>query len=265
MSVTFTILGSGNSSGVPAIGNYWGVCDPNEPKNRRNRCCAAVQSEDTTIIIDTGADIRHQLNEFDIGSLDAVFYTHQHSDHTHGIDDLRSFFFRNDKIPIPCYGNETTLTELQERFLYLFKGGNHDYFYPAILTAHIFDADRFGLTHKYKDITYIPFEMDHATCKTVGYRFGNVSYCVDMKYLDDNALNVLKGSDVLVVDGAGYNSENNDVHAGLNALYEYNEIIQAKEVYVTCLSSMMDYKTLKNELPDGFYPAYDGLKFDISQ
>tara|TARA_R110001592_G_scaffold16881_3_gene71402 strand:- start:13562 stop:14359 length:798 start_codon:yes stop_codon:yes gene_type:complete len=259
MSLKLTILGCGNSSGVPSVGNYWGNCDPKEPKNRRFKCSLAVQSEDTTIVIDTGADFRSQINMFNIPQLDGVFYTHEHSDHCHGIDDLRPFFFRNGRNPIPCYGRDNTLTDLEKRFTYLFEGGNHDYFYPVILQANKFTPDQYTKPQQYRDIEYIPFEMDHGTCTSVGYRFGDISYCVDMKRLDQTALDVIKGSKIWIVDGAAYDNPNNDVHANLESLYAYNEYIQAEQVYVSCLSSMMDYQTLLNDLPKGFLPAYDGL------
>ena len=262
MSLKITILGCGNSSGVPAIGNYWGTCDPEEPKNRRFKCSLAVQSEQSTIVLDTGADFRSQLNMFDITSLDGVFYTHEHSDHCHGIDDLRSFFFRNGRNPIPVFGRDSALNDIKERFGYLFEGGNHAYFYPVILNDTAFMPEQFGQAQRFQDIKYIPFEMDHATCTSVGYRFDDISYCVDMKRLDQKALDVIKGSRVWIVDGAGYENPDNDVHACLSQIYEYNEYVKAKEVYITCLSSMMDYQTLLNELPSGYFPAYDGLVFE---
>ena len=263
MSMKITLLGCGNSSGVPAIGNYWGACDPNEPKNVRTRCCLAVESDNTTIIIDTGADLRHQLNNFDINNLDAVFYTHQHSDHCHGIDDLRSLYFRNDRTQIKCFGRKSVLEEIENRFHYLFAGGSHKDLYPPVLEANPFDDKSYGLPQKYGDITYIPFNMDHGTCISVGYRFGDLSYCVDMKSLDDNALDVIKGSKIWIVDGAGYHDNQNSVHADLNSIYEYNKYIKAEQVYITCLSTMMDYSNLSSELPDGFYPAYDGVQFAV--
>ncbi len=261
MSVKITMLGCGNSSGVPAVGNYWGVCDPNEPKNQRTRCCLAVQSDTTTIIIDTGADFRHQMNKSDINTLDAVFYTHQHSDHCHGIDDLRPFYFRHDRTQLKCYGKKSVLEEIEGRFHYLFSGGSHKDLYPPVLEAHPFDEKDYCAPQNFADITYTPFKMDHGTCTSVGYRFGDLSYCVDMKSLDDKALDVIKGSKVWIVDGAGYHDADNSVHADLKILYEYNKYIKAESVYVTCLSTMMDYDVLSNELPDGFYPAYDGLQF----
>jgi len=265
MRLKLTILGCGNSSGVPAVGNYWGDCDPNEPKNRRFKCCLAVQSEDTTIIIDTGADFRSQMNMFNITSLDCVFYTHHHGDHTNGIDDIRSFYFRGGRSIIPCMGGQFSLSEISDRFSYLFDGGNHSYFYPSILDPKPFTDNQYGKEQQFNDISFIPFEMDHGTCISMGYRFGDVSYCVDMKRLDDKALNIIKGSRIWIVDGAGYNNPDNDVHSDLETIFEYNKIIGADQVYISSLSTLMDYQTLLKDLPEGFLPAHDGLVIDIKK
>lgn len=262
MSLKITIMGCGNSSGVPSVGNYWGACDPNEPKNRRSRCSVAVQSAKTTLIIDTGPDFREQLNIFNINNLDSVLYTHQHSDHSHGIDDLRSLYFRHKKEYIDVYGKLSVLQEISTRFHYLFEGGNDAEFYPPILKANPFTESDYGQTKTIGDIGFIPFEMDHGTCQSVGYRFGDISYCVDMKSLDQKSLDVIKGSRIWIVDGAGYQNPNNAVHANLESIYRYNDYIQAKQVYITSLSTQMDYRTLEKEMPEGFYPAYDGLVFE---
>ncbi len=261
MNLNFKILGCGNSSGVPMAGNHWGACDPEDPKNRRTRCSVHLSTENTSVIIDTGGDFRYQMNHYDIKQIDAVIYTHQHSDHSHGIDDLRPYFFRNNRVPIKCFGKSEVLEEIKGRFDYLFKGGKDRALYPPMLEACPFENNDYGSTLKLGDIDYIPFKMDHGTCESVGYRFGDISYCVDMKSLDSNALGIIKGSKIWIVDGAGYKSADNQVHADLNTLYEYNKIIQAEQVYVTCLSVHMDYQTMINELPKGFYPAYDGLEF----
>ncbi len=265
MSLKLTILGCGNSSGVPAVGNYWGDCDPNEPKNRRFKCCLAVQSEKTTIIIDTGADFRSQMNMFNITNLDCVLYTHHHGDHSNGIDDIRSFYFRNNRKMIPCYASKSTLDEISERFKYLFYGGNHSYFYPSILEPRPFKDNQYYKELQFNDISFIPFEMDHGTCISTGYRFSDVSYCVDMKRLDDKALSIIKGSRIWIVDGAGYNNPDNDVHVDLETIFKYNEIIGADKVYISSLSTLMDYQTLLRNLPKGFFPAYDGLTIDIKK
>ncbi len=263
MSLKITILGCGNSSGVPVMGDAWGNCDPNEPRNIRSRCCLAVQSGKTTILVDTSADIRQQINKFNITSLDAVFYTHQHSDHCHGIDDLRPFYFRNNKSRINCYASLDTMNEIKIRFHYLFDGGVNRGIYPPLLNGFAFEDKDYGSKLMLGDIEYTPFEMDHGTCISTGYRFGDISYCVDMKSLNDKALDIIKGSKIWIVDGCGYHNPDNLVHADLERLYKYNEFIGADKVYVTSLSSFMDYKTLEQELLSGFYPAYDGLSFEI--
>tara|TARA_B100001989_G_C24548849_1_gene472813 strand:- start:3454 stop:4254 length:801 start_codon:yes stop_codon:yes gene_type:complete len=258
-----TILGCGNSSGVPSVGNYWGNCDPNEPKNRRTRCSLAVQSKSTTIIIDTGPNFQDQMNAHNITGLDYVLYTHHHSDHINGIDDLRPLYFRGGREEINILTSRESLSELEKRFHYLFTGGNNAEFYPPILKGHAFQPQNYHHVNRLGDIEFIPYEMDHGTCMAVGYRFGDISYSLDMKELSDEALETIKGSKIWIVDGAAYKNPNNAVHADLESLYRYNEIVQAEQVYVSCLSPQMDYRTLQEELPQGFYPAYDGLSFVV--
>lgn len=263
MSVRFTIMGCGNSSGVPAVGNYWGACDPYELRNRRSRCSLAVQSDDTTLIVDTGPDFREQMNRENISgySVSAVLYTHQHGDHVSGIDDLRSVYYQKGRKLVPVYAKETTMSELQSRFFYLFKGDGEGE-YQQVLSSHIIAHDDFGKKMRVGNIDVIPFEMDHGTCTALGYRFGDVSYCVDMKRLDDVALEIMKGSRIWIVDAAAYKNPNNHVHANLQSIYDYNHVIGAEKVYLTSLSSQMDYKTLEAELPEGYSPAFDGLHFE---
>ena len=257
-----TVLGCGNSSGVPSVGNYWGVCDPREPKNRRSRCSLAVRSENTTLIIDTGPNFQEQMNTNNILGLDYVLYSHHHSDHINGIDDLRPLYFRGERKKINIFTSQESLAELEKRFHYLFTGGNNAEFYPPILKGHAFAPENYYQTNTLGDIEFTPFPMDHGTCMAVGYRFGDLSYCVDMKELCDDALQTIQGSKIWIVDGAAYKNPANAVHADLETLYRYNEIVKAEQVYVSSLSPQMDYETLCKELPDGFYPAYDGLGFE---
>ncbi|MDH5723045.1 MAG: MBL fold metallo-hydrolase [Alphaproteobacteria bacterium] len=258
-----TILGCGNSSGVPSIGNYWGNCDPAEPKNRRLRCSLAVQSEKTTLIVDTGPNFQDQMNMHNIFDLDYVLYSHHHSDHINGIDDLRPLYFRGGRKKIDIFASQESLSDLETRFHYLFKGGNNEKFYPEILHGHAFAPENYHRINTLGDIEFIPFPMDHGTCMAVGYRFGDLSYCVDMKALSDAVLQTIKGSKIWIVDGAGYKNPDNAVHVDLETLYRYNEIVEAEQVYISCLSPQMDYETLRRELPDGFFPAYDGLSFSL--
>lgn len=263
MGITFTILGCGNSSGVPAIGNYWGKCDPSEPKNRRTRSSALIQSDEATLVVDTGPDFKEQLNRYDIRDLDAILYTHHHGDHVHGIDDIRPLSFHNGKKSYNCYGNLFTLNELELRFEYLFKGGKNEVFYPPILNKNPFKESDYGKALEICDISFVPYEMDHGTCTAVGYRFGDLAYSIDMKALDDKALEIISGVKIWIVDASGYKNPENAVHADLETIYEYNKIVGAQNVYVSSLSPSMDYEILKRELPSGFYPSYDGLSFSL--
>ncbi len=258
-----TILGCGNSTGVPAIGNYWGECDPSEPKNNRSRSSIALEYGGVTIIIDTGPDFRNQMNRENIPMIDAVLYSHQHSDHVNGIDDLRVIRHRNNKTRVPCYGNEVTMTDLKRRFHYLFDGGVHA-LYPPIIEPHILTAESMGRPHSAAGIEFIPFEQDHGTCKSVGYRFGDFAYSVDMHKLDGAAIETLRGVKTWLVDAAAYNQSENPVHANLQTIYELNRQIEASQVYLTSLSLPMDYQTLCDELPAGYAPAYDGMRFEIN-
>lgn len=257
MRLKITILGCGNSSGVPTAGNYWGACDPYELRNRRTRCSIAVQSEKTTLIVDTGAEFRAQTIRENIQAADitGVLYTHAHSDHLHGIDDLRPIYFQKGKTCVDVYASAQTMAEIQERFDYLFRDGHKNSMYPQILKPHVIDSQDFTAG----DIRVVPFEIDHGSCMATGYRFGDISYCVDMKHLDQKALEAMKGTKIWIVDAAAYKNPNNSVHAHLAAVYDYNAQIGAETVYITSLSTQMDYKTLEAELPEGYFPAYDGL------
>ncbi len=257
MKAKLTILGCGNSTGVPAIGNYWGDCDPGEPKNTRLRSSVMVQTDKTTLIIDTGPDFRQQMNGADINYIDGVLYSHAHADHINGIDELRVLALRN-KMLIPVHGNKETLGNLESRFDYLFEGGNHKLYPPVVEARHI-EESQFGVVQSLGDIEFIPFEQDHGTLQSLGYRFGDLAYSVDVHQLDDKAIDVLRGVKTWIVDAAGYKSETNPVHASLKTLYSLNEDIGAETVYLTSLSLAMDYQTMLGELPAGFVPTHDGL------
>jgi len=259
MKAKLKILGCGNSSGVPATGNIWGECDPNEPRNRRRRCSVAVQSQNTTLIIDTGPEFREQMNEAGISDVDAVLYTHAHGDHVNGVDDLRILRFRQKKL-IPVYGNSETLAEMKKRFAYMFDGGDHE-IYPPVLNAN--ELDLTGGDMLIGDILLGPFAQDHGTCTSTGYRFGDLAYSVDMIALSDDAIDSLKGIKTWIVDCAAYKDDGNIVHANYDKIFALNEKIGAEHVYLTSLSLAMDYQTMRDELPEGFAPAYDGLEIDI--
>lgn len=257
MGYKVTILGCGNSAGTPAIGNYWGNCDPNEPKNYRTRASILVQSKKTNIVVDTGPDIRDQINRTDISHIDAVLYTHSHSDHITGIDELRTFRLRDKKVT-KIYGDRNTIEDLHRRFDYMFVT-RHSSLYPRVLEEYIYSEDDFYRPMTVGDIEFIPFLQDHGMSVSLGYRFGDVGYSTDFLDLSDPSIEALKGVKTWIADACAYKMDNNLVHANLKKLYELNEEIQAERVILHHMSSLMDYAKLKKELPAGFEPGYDGL------
>lgn len=250
------VLGCGGSSGVPAIGGWWGACDPHEPRNIRTRPSIALKTDTTLIVVDTGPDFREQMNRERLGCPDAVIITHIHSDHINGLDELRTFQRLNKGRKFPVYTDAYTLEKLTERLDYMFtetEGG----FYPAVCLPEIVT---YGRTLTIGDITLTLFEQDHGTISSLGLRIGDIGYSTDMKRLDDAALTALAGIHTWIVDAAGHHSRSNPVHACIEELIELNNRIGAKEVLLTHLPPTMDYATLMKELPQGFMPAFDGMR-----
>lgn len=258
-----TILGCGNSTGVPAAGNYWGSCDPSEPKNKRTRPSVYIRSDQCQLVIDTGADFSAQATRHDIQHLDGVLYTHSHGDHVNGIDDLRRYMMMQPDKILPIYSNNQTISELKRRFYYLFEDSPESIYKKS---AQCVSLDTYyGSAYTIKDISFISFEQMHGEyVHSVGYRFGDLAYCTDLKELNYDALQILKGVKTLIIDSAGYKQTSNPVHANLDEIYGFNDIIQAETVYLTSLSLAMDYQTLISELPNGYKPAYDGLELEFS-
>ena len=258
MTTTLTILGCGDSAGVPTIGNHWGACDPLEPRNRRLRSSVVVCSEKTTLLVDTGPDLREQANRANLGKIDAVLYTHMHSDHIMGIDELRAQNKRLDFAVTPVYGNRETLEDIKGRFDYLFIQQHK--IYPPVLQDIEITPDQYAESMTVGDIEFTPYLQDHGTCASLGYRFGSAAYSTDMVNMPPESFDALKGIKTWVVDAAGFTKERNLDHARLVDIYRYNEIIQAEKVYLTHLPAGIDYKTLQSMIPDGYEPAYDGLE-----
>jgi phosphoribosyl 1,2-cyclic phosphate phosphodiesterase len=248
-----TILGCGCSGGVPLIGNIWGDCDPNEPRNRRQCCSILVEEGETTLLVDTSPDMRAQLLACNLKSLTAVLYTHSHADHCHGIDGLRSVNWLIGK-PVPIYGSEETIQELTERFPYIF--GDRDAtkkFYKPALEPHVIAGDLVFGSLRVKS-----FEQKHGAGKTLGFRFNDlVAYSTDVNELDETAFGALSGVKNWIVDCARERSHPS--HANLPLSLSWIERIKPERAWLTHMDHSMDYATLAARLPPGVAPAYDGL------
>lgn len=263
----FTLLGTGSSGGVPRIGNDWGACDPSEPKNRRRRCSALVECsspslgvEPTRVLIDTSPDLREQLLSCGVEYLDAVLMTHDHADQTHGLDDLRALALRS-QAKVPIYMDVATARTLTEKFRYCFEGKGG---YPPILELQPFlaNGETLAVNGRGGSVAFTPVSQIHGRIGSLGFRIGNLAYCNDVSELPDDTLKRLRGLDVFVVDALRYKPH--PTHAHLKKALKWVNQLQPKRTVLTNLHVDMDYQTLRDELPDGVEPGYDGMMIDLT-
>lgn len=247
------MLGSGTSTGVPRIGNDWGECDPAEPKNRRSRVSIVVEGADgVRLLVDTSPDLRSQLLANDIDRVDAVFWTHDHADHCHGIDDLRPFRYGR-AAPLPGFGGTETVRRLRQRFGYVFAGQHG---YPTICS--IDNLDRLRMVC---GIAIGHCLMPHGPAKSTGYRFDqegkSICYATDFSEITSEMVTLFDRCDLLVVDAL--RRQPHPTHANLDMALELVEACRAQHAILTHLDKSMDYTTLVGELPAHVEPGYDGL------
>jgi phosphoribosyl 1,2-cyclic phosphate phosphodiesterase len=256
--VKLIMLGCGTSTGVPRIGGTaggdWGECDPDEPRNRRTRVSIIVESDEgRRLLVDTSTDLRAQLLANRIDRLDAVFWTHDHADHAHGIDDLRPMRYGRSG-PLPGYAAEETVRRLRQRFGYVFAG---QYGYPTIVQIESLERLRmcagFGVT---------TCQMPHGPGETTGYRFEcdgkSICYATDFSDITADMVALFSGCDILVIDCL--RREPHPTHAHLAMALELAEAARAQRAVLTHLDKSMDYATLGRELPAHVEVGYDGLE-----
>lgn len=254
------ILGCGAAGGVPMISRGWGKCDSNNPKNRRLRTSLLLRHDQLNLLFDTGPDLREQLLSAQIKNLAAVLYTHEHADHTHGIDDLREVNRVMQK-GIPVYANATTLNLLKERFSYAFRPVNVEkepFFHPWLEPNLIKPGEPFYI----KDLKIIPFTQDHEWTTSLGFRINNFGYSTDVVHLYESALSVLKGVDTWVV--GCLSEQDHPSHASVRRVLEWVDILKPRRTILTHMSVNLDYASLCASLPKGVEPGYDGMEFDVN-
>ena len=261
MSYKLTLLGTGSSGGVPRLGNNWGACDPANPKNRRRRCSALVERVSgrgrTLMLIDTPPDIRNQLLDAGVETIDGVVYTHDHADHTHGIDDLRMLAF-NMKRRVDVYMDEPTRISLETRFSYCFRMAPHST-YPAVLNSLAIDAPQpLTINGAGGPITAIPIPQMHGDAGSLGFRIGDVAYCPDVGGLAPESVELLRGLDMWIVDALRYISH--PAHFSVGQALKWIETLKPKRAILTHLHIDLDYAALQRELPPHVVPAFDGLQ-----
>lgn len=248
------MLGSGTSTGVPRIGNEWGECDPNEPRNRRTRVSILVESDaGARLLVDTSTDLRQQLLDNGIDKVDAVFWTHDHADHCHGIDDLRPMRFHRNA-PLPGFASEQTARSLRQRFSYVFSGR---YGYPTIVQLQTLEHVKI-----HAGFAIDSTEMPHGPTTSTGFRFEadgkSIAYATDFSEICDEMVTLFTGVDILVTDCL--RREPHPTHASLATALDLHARCAPRTTVLTHLDMTMDYATLSAEMPPGVVVGYDGME-----
>jgi len=256
------ILGSGSSGGVPRGDGDWGDCDPAEPKNCRSRCSALIRRHGpdhamggvTSVLIDTSPDLRQQALAAEMRHVDAVLYTHDHADQTHGIDDLRVFAMRSRK-RIPAWMDEATHQALTHRFGYIFETVQG---YPAILDAHLIPphGEPWAVEGAGGAVPVTTFDQAHGPIRSVGYRCGPVAYSSDVSDLDEAALEAVRGCDLWIVDALRWTAH--PTHAHVDRTLDWIARSGVRKAVLTNLHIDLDYNALSAVVPDNVEVAFDG-------
>ena len=265
MSLTFTILGCGSSMGVPRVALGWGECDPNNPKNRRRRCSIMVERANghhrTRVLVDCSPDLREQLLDAKVDWVDGVLITHEHADHTHGIDDLRPLYVHK-RHRVPVYMDEPTSRAMHARFGYCFmKPPGSDY--PPIAAEHrLVPGHAVTIEGQGGPIEALPVLQEHGDIPSLGFRFGNVAYSADIKNLPPDSIAALAGLDVWIVDAL--RRAPHPSHFNLDEALAWIARIKPKRAILTNLHSDLDYEALRASLPPNIEPAYDRMNFEAT-
>lgn len=250
------MLGSGTSTGVPRIGNQWGDCDPAEPRNRRTRVSIIVESKaGSRLLVDTSTDLRAQLLANNIDKIDGVFWTHDHADHCHGIDDLRPMRYGRSG-PIPGFASRDTVLRLRQRFGYVFAGQHG---YHTIVELSSLDNLRmhagFGVAS---------LEMPHGPSTSTAFRFDcdgkTIGYATDFSAVTDAMVSFYRGIDLLVTDCL--RRDPHPTHANLAMALDLAARSGARTTVLTHLDFSMDYASLSREVPAGVVVGFDGLEIE---
>jgi phosphoribosyl 1,2-cyclic phosphate phosphodiesterase len=251
--VRVRVLGCGTSTGVPRIGNDWGQCDPNEPRNARLRTSILVESAGEKMLVDCGPDLRQQLLAAEVGRLDGLIVTHAHGDHCHGIDELRPV---SQAIggPVPLHARAAVLEELRLRFAYAFDQSE---FYRPIV-----DGRELGEELPFGNARVRFADQPHGGPTSLGMRFDeeghSVGYAVDFSNLTDDMAALYDGVDVWIADCL--TRRPHPTHANLDSVLGWARDLRVGQVYLVHMGNGLDYRTLTAELPDWAAPAYDGLE-----
>ncbi|MFK2820206.1 MBL fold metallo-hydrolase [Flavobacteriaceae sp. LMIT009] len=253
MKVTF--LGTGTSQGIPVVGSNHPVCLSTNKKDKRLRVSVLVEWNDYTYVVDCGPDFRYQMLRAGVKRIDGILFTHEHADHTAGLDDIRPFFFQQGDIPI--YAHERVIKSLEKRFDYIFEIENK---YPGAPNVDIKRIE--NKPFQLKQLEVIPVNGFHNKLQVFGFRFRDFAYLTDMKTIEDEELEKLKGLKVLVVNALRH--EPHVSHYNLEEALELVKYLKPEKAYFTHISALLGFHDeVEKTLPENVFLAYDELQLTI--
>ncbi|MHA7944381.1 MBL fold metallo-hydrolase [Formosa sp. 3Alg 14/1] len=253
MKITF--LGTGTSQGIPIIGSKHPVCLSEDPRDKRLRVSVLIEWDNYCYVVDCGPDFRQQMLSNAVEKIDGILFTHEHSDHTAGLDDIRPFFFRQGDIDV--YAHQRVFKELKKRFDYIFTTENK---YPGApsVDAHVITNTPFNIGN----IEVVPINGQHFKLQVFGFRFQDFAYLTDMKTVEEEEIEKLKGVKVLVINAL--RKEPHISHFNLDEALDFIDKVKPERAYLTHISHLLGFhETVQNELPNNVFLAYDNLQITI--
>lgn len=255
-TLKITFLGTGTSQGIPVIGSKHPVCLSDDPKDKRLRVSVMISWKNYNFVIDCGPDFRQQMLTNAVSRLDGILFTHEHADHTAGLDDIRPFFFRQGDIPI--YAHQRVADSLRHRFDYIFTDKNRYPGAPAVVVNTIQKDCPFEIG----GLTVVPIEAGHNRVQVFGYRFGDFTYLTDVKTIDESQKKKIRGTQILVVNAL--REEPHHSHFNLEEALSFVEDIKPATVYFTHISHLLGFhEEVEKKLPNGVHLAYDNLVIEV--
>ncbi|MFP9100795.1 MBL fold metallo-hydrolase [Flavobacterium sp. RHBU_24] len=254
MNVWF--LGTGTSQGIPIIGSTHPVCLSDNPRDKRLRVSVWLYWEGSSYVIDCGPDFRQQMLTCGCNRIDGILYTHEHADHTAGLDDIRPFFFRQGDIPI--YAKDVVIESLKKRFDYIFTEGEKYPGVPNVVINEVRPDAPFVLGGK----VVTPIRVNHGRIEILGYRIGNFAYLTDVKTVSESELEKLVGLKVLVV--SALRIDPHDSHMNLDEALAFIAGVKPEKAYLTHISHLLGFhEQVEQSLPKNVFLAYDNLQISI--
>lgn len=255
-----TFLGTGTSFGVPVIGCDCDTCTSDDPRDRRTRHGALLEDGTRRVLIDTPPELRIQLLREGVGRIDAVWFTHCHADHVHGVDDLRAFTVRGGG-PLPVHASRACVEVLASRFAYIFDPRAEPIAGTSRPDAHLRAIAPY-VPHEVGGLTMLPLPVPHGREEVLGFRVGGLGYITDAKRLPDRTLEALRGVRILVLNALWYGNPH-PTHFTVDEAVEVARELGAERTYLTHLTHRLRHRDLEGRLPAGILPAYDGLQVEI--